>query len=96
MWSNRNGFCLKAAGHWSHLKGFSPVWFLMWTFRFIQKYEKMKKRSEKVSKSLALPSILVSDERIYRIPGKDRVCRSCGDARDIARAVIFSKKNYFQ
>ncbi len=40
------------------------------------------------SKSLVVPSILVSDERIYRIPGKDKVCRSCGGARDTAMARI--------
>lgn len=40
------------------------------------------------SKSFVVPSILVSDERIYRIPGKDKVCRSCGAARDTAKAII--------
>jgi hypothetical protein len=40
------------------------------------------------SKSFVVPSILVSDERIYRIPGKDKVCRSCGAARDKAKAII--------
>ena len=36
MWSSRNGFCLKAAGHRSHLNGFSPVWFRIWTCSMVE------------------------------------------------------------
>lgn len=52
----------------------------------------MKKKEAPKASSCALPSIPVLDERIYRILGRDKACRSCDDARDTAMAIIVNVK----
>ena len=97
MWNFRFDNLLKALSHWTHLKGFSPVWIIIWFLRFPFWWNPLPHTSQRkvFSWLWVLRCVLSVDERLKDLPHVTHLCGFFSVWMILCRQRVLESRNPF-